>query len=155
MALNPQQVNDRRIYPDRPLAGVGALVCREEDILLIRRATPPSVGKWSIPGGLLEIGEGIWEACRREIVEETRVDVDLTGILDVNEMVERDATGRILYHYVLIGFEGAYIGGDVKINRESTDWMWTKLTSAQSMEITKTAKRLIAAKLADRISFKR
>ena len=154
-ALNPQPNKNRRNYPDTPLVGVGAMICRDDDILLIRRAAPPSVGKWSIPGGLVEIGESIWDACRREVIEETGVDVDLTGILDVNEMVERDETGRILYHFVLIGFEAAFIGGEVCINQESTDWAWTNMMDTQTMDITRTTKRLIVAKLAGRISFSR
>jgi len=153
--LNRRHDKNRRNYPDRPLVGVGALIYREEDILLVRRALPPSAGKWSIPGGLVEIGESVWDACRREVAEETGLDIDLSGILDVNEMIEKDANGRILYHYLLIGFEGAFVGGEVGINRESTDWTWTRMTDALSMEITRTAKRLIEAKLAGRISFRR
>lgn len=153
--MNSGQGSSRRDYPERPLVGVGALICRGEEVLLIRRATPPSVGKWSIPGGLVELGESIWDACRREVLEETGLEVDLTGILDINEMVERDESGLVLYHYVLIGFEAPFTNGEVCINRESTDWAWIRTSDLDSMEITKTARRLIEAKLVGRISFKR
>ncbi len=67
-------MEDNRKYSDKPLVGVGALIMRDDKILLIQRAYPPSVGRWSIPGGLVEIGESIWNACKREIAEETSLE---------------------------------------------------------------------------------
>jgi ADP-ribose pyrophosphatase len=89
-------------YPERPLVGVGALVLRGNRILLIRRAAPPSMGLWSIPGGHVELGESVLEAAVRELWEEAGLEGRALGVINVDEVIKRDDGGRVVYHYVLV-----------------------------------------------------
>jgi ADP-ribose pyrophosphatase YjhB (NUDIX family) len=98
-----------RVYPDRPLVGVGGIVIDGDSILLVRRRRNPLKGQWSLPGGLVERGEPLRAAVRREILEETGLSVrvkDVVEILDYNIRAPRrkGATARIQYHYVLVDF---------------------------------------------------
>jgi ADP-ribose pyrophosphatase YjhB (NUDIX family) len=95
-----------RRYPELPVVGVGAVVLAEAQdrtwVLLIQRGSPPSEGIWSIPGGRVELGEGLVEAVAREVAEETGVAVEVGPLVEVAEMVTRDGHGRMEYHYVLM-----------------------------------------------------
>jgi len=87
-----------REYPDRPFVGIGVIVWCGGRVLLVRRARPPRQGQWSLPGGLQELGEGVLEAARREVREETGLDIDILGIADVVDLIERNDAGRVRYH---------------------------------------------------------
>jgi 8-oxo-dGTP diphosphatase len=94
----------RREYPKRPLVGVGGVVIHGQRVLLVRRARPPLQGQWSLPGGLVETGERLADAVRREIAEETGLRVRVAGVVTVLGRISRDARGRVKYHYVLVDF---------------------------------------------------
>ena len=93
--------------------GVGAVVFRGEEFLLVRRGQEPAKGEWSLPGGLVEVGEGLVEAMRREVLEETGLTVKVLGITAVLERIYRDADRNIPYHYVLIDFACDYVSGEL------------------------------------------
>ena len=97
-----------RRYPDRPLIGVGAILFAVEldRVLLIRRAAPPAQGLWSIPGGLVEVGEGLERACRREVQEEVGLQVELQQVAKLVERIIPDAAGEVEYHYLIVDFWG-------------------------------------------------
>ena len=103
----------KRHYPDRPLVGVGAVIFRGGEVLLVRRGQEPAKGSWSLPGGLVELGEGLEAALVREVMEETGLFVKVLGITAVLERVYRDAEENIPYHYVLIDFACDYVSGEV------------------------------------------
>ncbi|MGC9209946.1 MAG: NUDIX hydrolase [Acidilobus sp.] len=90
------------MYPEAPVIGVGALVIRGGAVLLVRRAAPPERGKWAIPGGKVELGEGVCEAARRELKEETGLSCRPLGVVNVDQIITRDASGAVKFHYVLI-----------------------------------------------------
>jgi 8-oxo-dGTP diphosphatase len=94
----------KRDYPDRPIVGVGAVVVDGERALVVRRATEPLKGQWSIPGGMLELGEKLREGIVREVREETGLEVEVFEVLDVFDSIFPDREGRTQYHYVLIDF---------------------------------------------------
>jgi len=108
-APSPRPV--RRRYPRHPLVGVGALVVRRGRVLLVERAREPKKGWWSIPGGLVECGEPLEEALRREVREETGLEVQPLRLVEVFERILRDPRGRLEYHYVLIDYLCRVTGG--------------------------------------------
>ncbi len=104
----------KRHYPDSPLVGVGAVIFRGEEVLLVRRGQEPGLGFGSLPGGLVEVGEGLEAALIREVEEETGLAVRVLGITAVLERIYRDDADKIPYHYVLIDFACEYLGGEVR-----------------------------------------
>jgi 8-oxo-dGTP diphosphatase len=114
----------KREYPDNPLVGVGAVIIDHNRVLLIRRGTPPLLGEWSLPGGVLECGESLREAVAREAHEETGLVVEPGEMLGVYERVIRGDEGRVRYHYVLIDFLCRAIGGDLKAGSDAAEVRW-------------------------------
>ncbi len=132
-----------RQYPKAPLVGVGAVVIRDGKILLVKRAFPPGQGKWSVPGGLVEVGEKLSDACARETEEETGFKVDVLELINVFDMIERDEEGRVRYHYVLVEFLAKPTGGTERRSDEVTDLKWVTNEESKSMEMTRTARRAL------------
>jgi ADP-ribose pyrophosphatase YjhB (NUDIX family) len=93
-----------REYPDHPVVGVGAVVVRDGKALIIKRAHEPRKGEWSLPGGLLELGESLQDAARREIKEETNLDIEVGPVIETFDRVHRDGEGKIRYHFVIVDF---------------------------------------------------
>ena len=93
-----------REYPAHPVVGVGAVVVRDGKALIIKRAHEPRKGEWSLPGGLLELGESLQDAARREIKEETSLDVEVGPVIETFDRVHRDDQGRVRYHFVIVDF---------------------------------------------------
>lgn len=93
-----------REYPDHPRLGVGIVTLRGDEVLLVQRLREPLQGFWTFPGGVVELGEDLRAAARREMQEETGLDVEIGEIADVFERVDRDSDGRVRYHYVVVDF---------------------------------------------------
>ena len=104
-------VGMKRIYPDRPVVAVGAVVFVEDSVVLVRRRHEPGKGLWSLPGGVVELGETLTEAVVRELREEVGVTIECCGVLGVFERVVRDGDERIRYHYVIVDFFGRAVSG--------------------------------------------
>lgn len=93
-----------REYPERPVVGVGAVIVRDGKALIVKRAHEPRKGEWSLPGGHLDLGESLEDAVRREVKEETGLDVTLGPVIETFDRVHRDADGRVRYHFVIIDY---------------------------------------------------
>jgi 8-oxo-dGTP diphosphatase len=104
---------DDRRYPPRPIPGVGALIFDGDRILLVERGKDPLKGFWSLPGGVLETGETLAEGLRREVREETGLDVEPLGVVEIFERIIRDTAGAAEYHYVLIDYVCRVVGGSL------------------------------------------
>jgi ADP-ribose pyrophosphatase YjhB (NUDIX family) len=113
-----------REYPERPLVGVGGVVIEGGRVLLVRRAREPLRGQWSLPGGLVEVGERLAEAVRREIAEETGLTVRVEGIVKVLDRITRDARKRVRYHYVLVDFLCRVEGGELRAASDVSEARW-------------------------------
>lgn len=133
----------KRKYPDAPLVGVGAVAIRDGKILVVKRAFEPGAGKWSIPGGLVEVGEKLSEACIREMKEETGIEIQVLELINVFDMIDRDASGKVQYHYVLIDFLAKPVGGVETPNTEVTDMKWVTHQEAMALDLTRTARRAL------------
>ena len=114
----------KREYPDFPLVGVGAIIIEDGRVLLVKRGHPPLAGDWSIPGGVLEVGETLREAAIREAREETCLAVETADLLGVYDRVLRDDDGRTLYHYVLIDFLCRRVGGEARAADDADEVRW-------------------------------
>ncbi len=110
-----------RLYPRRPMVGVGAVVWRDGAVLLERRGQPPAQGSWALPGGLVDVGEKLEEAVRREVREECGIEVAVGPLLGVFEPIQRDEDGRIRYHYVVIDYLATYSGGDLVVGDDAAE----------------------------------
>jgi 8-oxo-dGTP diphosphatase len=110
----------RRHYPDQPLVGVGAVVFKGGEVLLVRRGQEPARDSWSLPGGLVELGESLGAAMVRELAEETGLSVTLLGIAAVAERIFPDGDGRIAYHYVLVDYLCDYREGELRPGSDIT-----------------------------------
>lgn len=117
----------KRDYPDRPIVGVGGVVVQHDRALLVRRATPPLLGQWSIPGGMLELGEKLREGVVREIEEETGLKVEPTEVLDVFDSIITDAEGKTQYHYVLVDYLCLVNGGEPRAASDVSEVRWATL----------------------------
>ncbi len=133
----------RREYPDHPLVGVGAVAIKDGKILLVKRAFDPGAGKWSVPGGMVEIGEKLSEACIRETEEETGLKVEVLELINVFDMIDKDDSGRYRYHYVLVEFLVKPVGGEERLSTETLDMKWVTREEAKRMDMTRTARRAI------------
>ncbi len=114
----------KRDYPDRPIIGVGAVIVSQGRVLLVRRATEPLKGEWSVPGGALELGETLHDGLRREVLEETGLAVEPHGVLEVFDSIFRDDQGSTQYHYVLIDYLCRVTSGEACAGSDVSDVRW-------------------------------
>jgi 8-oxo-dGTP diphosphatase len=114
----------KREYPEAPLVGVGAIIIEEHRVVLVKRAHPPLQAQWSIPGGVLEVGELVREAAIREAREETGLTVEPGELLGVYDRVLRDPGGRVQYHYVLVDFLCRRATGDLAAADDAAEVRW-------------------------------
>jgi 8-oxo-dGTP diphosphatase len=125
----------QREYPRQPLVGVGAVIVEKGRVLLIKRGKPPLLGEWSIPGGMLELGETLREGAEREALEETGLVVRAGDLLGVFDRIVPDETQRTLYHYVLIDFLCEIISGNVLAAGDASDASWFTLADLSDLSL--------------------
>jgi ADP-ribose pyrophosphatase YjhB (NUDIX family) len=134
---------DRREAGGLPKIGVGAVIWRGDELLLIRRAKPPLAGAWSIPGGHQELGETVMAALLREVREETALDVTILGLIDVVDAILRDEAGRLSFHYTLIDFSARWIGGTATAGGDAADLRWVRLAELPRFALLPDTQRII------------
>ncbi len=133
----------RRLYPEKPMVGVGVLIRDGERYLLIRRAAEPDAGLWSIPGGLVEVGERTTESAVREAREETGLHVEIVEVLGVVDKIMRDETSHIKYHFVIIDYLAVPKSGSLKPASDALDARWVNAEELPSYELTPTLVKLL------------
>lgn len=114
----------KREFPEIPFVGIGAIIIADGGVLLVKRAHPPIQGQWSIPGGVLEVGELVRDAAVREAREETGLIVETGELLGVYDRVLRDQKNRVQYHYVLIDFLCRPVGGELRAASDAAEVRW-------------------------------
>jgi len=135
--------NDEREYPARPIVGVGVVVRKDDAVLLIRRGAPPRVGEWSIPGGVLELGETWRAAAVREVREECGIEIALGNVVDVVDIVVHDGDERVQYHYALVDFAAEYLSGDLRAASDVSDARWVSLDELSQYALPSMTQRVI------------
>lgn len=132
-----------REYPDRPLVGVGAIIVDAGRVALIKRGKPPLLGEWSIPGGMLELGETVRQCAEREALEETGLVVRATELLGVFDRVVLDDQKRCQYHYLLIDFLCERISGDLRAAGDAADAHWFTLEETRKLPLPEDTARVV------------
>jgi len=129
----------RREYPLQPIVGVGAVIVQDGRLLLVRRGVEPGKGKWSIPGGAVELGETVRDATIREAKEETGLDVEIVvdRPLDAFDNLDIDEKGGLRYHYVLLQFLTRPKSGTLKPSSDALDARWVPLEEVEKYNLTK------------------
>lgn len=140
----PQGVPTRE-YPTRPFVGVGIVLFKGDEVLLVKRAKPPVSDNWSIPGGAQELGETVREAALRELKEETGVDAELIGLVDVVDGITRDDAGGVKFHYTLVDFAAEWRAGEAAADDDLALVQWVKFAELDSYPMWDKTARVIRA----------
>jgi ADP-ribose pyrophosphatase YjhB (NUDIX family) len=137
--------NAPREYPDRPWVGIGCIVFRAEAVLLVRRGKPPRIGQWSLPGGAQHVGERAEEAARRELREETNIEVGQLALAYVFDAINVDEDGRARYHYTIIDFAARWLEGEACAGDDVSEVAWALPHELVRYDLTEAAHEAIAA----------
>ena len=133
----------KREYPDAPLVGVGVVIVEDGCVLLVKRGHPPLAGEWSIPGGVLELGETLREAAMREAREETCLTVETADLLGVYDRVLRDEAQRTLYHYVLVDFLCRRVSGEAQAAGDAAEVRWCTAAEVRNLKLAEDTAEVI------------
>lgn len=147
----PRVVDDGRTHPLRPVPAVGVVVWWGLQVLLVRRRNAPQAGQWSVPGGLQELGETVFEAARREVEEETSMQVEPTRIVTVMDHIERDIHREVVHHFVICQVAATCAGGEPQPSDDVSEARWASIEEAESLIINDTLKRVLRQALAQRL----
>jgi len=137
-----------RDYPSRPWVGVGVVVWRDDSVLLIQRGRSPRKGQWSIPGGMQETGESLRAAGLREVREETGIEIEIDGLVDVIDAIirdENDPNGAVRTHYTLVDFHGHWIAGDAVAGDDAAAVEWAPYNTLTDYGLWSETLRIIDA----------
>lgn len=132
-----------RAYPDRPYVGVGIVVFRGDEVLLAQRGKPPNMGSWSIPGGAQELGETVHEAAARELREETGLEVDILGLVDVVDSIRRDDDGDVAFHFTLVDMVAEWRAGEAIAGDDVPAVKWVKFEHIDQYDLRASTARVI------------
>ena len=132
-----------REFPDRPVVGVGAVVWRGDQVLLIRRGRPPRAGQWSLPGGAQQLGETLREAITREVREETGLELVDLRLLTTVDLVDREPDGRVRYHYTLVDFTADAPLGEPVAGDDAAAAAWFALADLEPLGLWTETLRII------------
>jgi ADP-ribose pyrophosphatase YjhB (NUDIX family) len=129
-------VADARSYPERPFLAVSAAIVRDGHVLLVQRARPPANGLYSLPGGVVEVGETLAEAIVREVCEETSLAIEPVALAGFREAISRDSAGRVERHFVILPFAARWLAGEPRLNEELSDARWLRPAELAALPTT-------------------
>jgi ADP-ribose pyrophosphatase YjhB (NUDIX family) len=136
---------DPRHYPDRPYLAVSAVIIRDDEFLIVRRARPPLQGLFTLPGGGVETGESLFDAVRREVHEETGLAIEPVGLAGTREVIGRDDAGRVQRHFVILAFASRWVAGEPRLNDELAEARWIRPSGLKDLTTTEGLAKIVAA----------
>ena len=125
----------KRDYPERPILGVGAVILHDGCALIVQRASEPRKGEWTVPGGVLEVGETLRSGIEREVLEETGLLVKAGPVVDVYENIWPDASGKTEFHYVLVDFLCELISGELQAGTDAAEARWITVEELDDLSL--------------------
>lgn len=123
----------RREYPDAPIVGVGGVIFKDSSVLLVKRGQEPGKGQWSLPGGVVELGETLTDALKREMLEEVSINIELGGLVRLLDRILHDREKRVQYHYVIVDYWGWMISGKLRPASDVSDARFVTLSQLKNM----------------------
>jgi ADP-ribose pyrophosphatase YjhB (NUDIX family) len=133
-----------RQYPPAPIVGVGVITINDEKkVLLVKRGNEPRKGLWSVPGGMVELGERVREAGIREVKEECNIDVEPEEVISVVDIILKDQNNGVKYHYVLIEYLAKYLGGEVQAQSDVLEAGWFARTELDDLDLPEVTRKVI------------
>jgi ADP-ribose pyrophosphatase YjhB (NUDIX family) len=138
-------VADARSYPERPFLAVSAAIARAGQVLVVRRARAPANGMFSLPGGVVEIGETLMQAVVREVREETSLAIEPVALAGYREAITRDPDGRIERHFVILPFAARWLAGEPLLNEELSEARWLRPAELAGLPTTAGLAEIVAA----------
>ncbi|MFD3163873.1 NUDIX hydrolase [Herpetosiphon sp. NSE202] len=140
-----------RIYPSQPLIGVSVMVWHAQRVLLVKRSKEPLAGQWSVPGGAIELGETIEAAARREIREECNVEISQPRFITAVDVIHRDQSEQIQYHYVLLEMQAEWLSGEPQAGDDALAIGWFGVDDLSGLEIHPETRLLVETVAAQRL----
>jgi 8-oxo-dGTP diphosphatase len=134
-----------RTYPAQPYVAVSAAIFRDGRVLIVRRAHPPAAGLYTLPGGVVEIGETLAEAVMREVREETALEVEPLMLAGYREVIARDGNGRVERHFVILPFAARWLAGEITLNEELAEAHWLEPPELSGLATTDGLSEIVAA----------
>ena len=136
---------DARSYPERPFLAASAAIVRDGKILVVRRARPPANGLYTLPGGVVEVGETLMEAVAREVREETALEIEPVALAGFRETIVRDADNRVERHFIILCFASRWRAGDAVLNEELSEARWLDPAELAGLPTTPGLAEIVAA----------
>lgn len=130
-------------YPNCPQVAVGAIVFKEDKVLLVLRGKPPAENLWSIPGGSVELGETLQEATEREIREEAGITIRAREPVYTFDVLERDNKGNVRFHYVIVDLAADYISGELRPGDDAVDVRWFSADEVNKVKVSEATRKLL------------
>lgn len=131
-------------YPKHPRVAVGAVIFKDEKVLMVLRGKPPAENKWSIPGGCVELGETLQEAAKRETIEETGIVILANEPVYTFDVIERDENGHVRFHYVIVDLAADYVSGEPRPGDDALDVSWISPEDMNNYNVSAATRKLLA-----------
>lgn len=133
-------------YPHHPILAVGAVVFKDQKVLLVKRGNPPGQGMWAIPGGRVNLGETLRQAAEREVLEETGIRIIATEAVYDFEVFDYDETGTLRFHYYIVDFDGDYEGGEIQAGDDAASASWVSSQDLAHLPVVQKTRELLLEK---------